>query len=269
MATYSISELARAAGTTVRNVRAYQSKQLLPSPERDGRSSVYSDVHLARLKLIGRLLERGYTLANIAEMVDALDRGADVGELLGLEAAITSPFSSELPTYMTIGELVEMFGLASLTPSVIERAISVDLIRREGTRFLVTSPRILSVGADLVQAGIPLTVLLDQIADLRSDMERVAARFVELVATQVFDAVSPKRIPPASEHRRLAELVMRVRPLARAAVDVELARALDASIQGELEARLERSLTELIDDGGGSDERDDDAPDTRRRKKRS
>ena len=50
MATYSISELARAAGTTVRNVRAYQSKQLLPSPERDGRHGD-RDAALRRISL--------------------------------------------------------------------------------------------------------------------------------------------------------------------------------------------------------------------------
>src|SRR5699024_10415430 len=57
-------ELARTADTTVRNVRAYQDRGLLPPPERRGRSGIYSDVHLARLRIIGQLLKRGYTLAN-------------------------------------------------------------------------------------------------------------------------------------------------------------------------------------------------------------
>jgi len=243
MADYSISELARAAGTTVRNVRAYQSKQLIPAPERAGRASVYSDVHLARLRLIGRLLDRGYTLANIAEMVDALDRGAGMPELLGLEQAITSPWSNELPSYVTLGDLVELYGLENFTPAVIERALEIDLIRREGTRFIVPSMRILNVGAELVRHGIPVTVLLDQIAELRRDVERIADRFVRLIADEIFDAVSPGGMPPRSEHQRLTEMVQRVRPMARTAVDVELARALEFSIQRELETRLGRLLS--------------------------
>lgn len=242
VAEYSIHELARAAGTTVRNVRAYQSKQLIPAPERDGRTSVYSDVHLARLRLIGRLLERGYTLSNIGEMVDALDRGAGMPELLGLEAAITTPFSNELPSYVTLGELVELFGLANLTPEVVERAVTIDLIRREGRRFAVPSMRILNVGAQLVRFGIPMNVLLDQIEQLRQDMERVADRFVRLIADEIFDAVSPQVIPPHSEHERLADMVHQVRPMARTAVDAELARALESSIAGELEVRLGRMV---------------------------
>ncbi len=57
MGEYSISARARAANTTVRNVRAYQSKRLIAAPRKDGRTSVYTDVHLARLQLIGRLVE--------------------------------------------------------------------------------------------------------------------------------------------------------------------------------------------------------------------
>ena len=48
MADYRIDDLARAAGTTVRNVRAYQERGLLPPPRREGRVALYGDAHLAR-----------------------------------------------------------------------------------------------------------------------------------------------------------------------------------------------------------------------------
>ncbi|MHB8439272.1 MAG: MerR family transcriptional regulator, partial [Acidimicrobiales bacterium] len=78
---YRIDELARATDTTVRNVRAYQDRGLLPPPRRQGRVGWYSEVHLTRLRLIGQLLERGYTLANIRELLDAWESGQNVGEL--------------------------------------------------------------------------------------------------------------------------------------------------------------------------------------------
>jgi len=83
---YRIDELARLAGTTVRNVRAYQDRGLLPPPRRSGRVGLYTRQHLARLELITRLLERGYTLANIGELISAWEAGTDVAGLLGLEA---------------------------------------------------------------------------------------------------------------------------------------------------------------------------------------
>lgn len=240
MADYSITELARAADTTVRNVRAYQNRRLIPAPRKHGRDSVYSDVHLARLRLIGRLLERGYTLTNIGEMVDALDRGAGIWELLGLERALTSAWSTELPSYVSLGELVEMFGLGNVTPAVVEQAVEIDLVRRDGARFVVPSLRILQVGAELVREGIPLPVLIAQIAALRKDTERIANRFVRLIAEHVFDVVDPEGLPPPGEGERLAEVVQRVRPMARTVVDVELARALEQGIRLELEQRLEK-----------------------------
>jgi len=42
----TIDELARAAGTTVRNVRVYQDRGLLAPPERRGRLGLYGPDHL-------------------------------------------------------------------------------------------------------------------------------------------------------------------------------------------------------------------------------
>src|SRR5438477_9887942 len=67
----SIDELAREAGSSVRNVRLYQERGLLPKPRREGRRAVYGRVHVERLKLILELLERGYPIAAIKELIDA------------------------------------------------------------------------------------------------------------------------------------------------------------------------------------------------------
>src|SRR5215469_3709712 len=85
---YRIDELARAAGTTVRNVRAYQDRGLLPPPRRHGRVGLYSEVHLARLRLLGQLLDRGFTMNNIRDLLAAWESGQNVADLLGLEAAL-------------------------------------------------------------------------------------------------------------------------------------------------------------------------------------
>ncbi len=88
---YSIDELARAASTTVRNVRAYQDRGLLPPPERRGRVGIYGESHLSRLRIIGQLLARGFTLVSIGELINAWESGSDLGGLLGLESAVSSP----------------------------------------------------------------------------------------------------------------------------------------------------------------------------------
>ena len=240
MADYRVDELARAAGTTVRNVRAYQDRGLLPPPRREGRVGVYTDAHLARLQLIGRLLERGYSLANIAELIGGLERGHDLGQLMGLEEAVSSPWSDEVPTYMTPEELLAVFG-ASATSAALDGAVQMGLLEVDGERFKVNSPRLLHAGAELAKAGIPLDVVMAELRRLRRDVDRIAGRFVEMTATHIFDRYGDE-LPPAEDVPMLAELVWRLRPLAEMVVDAELARAMERHAKETLGEHVERAL---------------------------
>src|SRR5882724_12684241 len=93
----TIDELARAAGTTVRNVRVYQDRGLLAPPERRGRLGLYGPDHLRRLRLVLRMLGRGYPLAAIRELVEAWEEQRDIGSVLGLEEAISAPYVTDSP----------------------------------------------------------------------------------------------------------------------------------------------------------------------------
>jgi DNA-binding transcriptional MerR regulator len=237
---YRIDELARVAGTTVRNVRSYQDRGLLPSPRRVGRVAWYSDAHVARLRLVGQLLERGYTLANIRELVSAWESGQDVGELLGLEAALAEPWSDETPVTMTAAELAEALGEGVVDPDRIDQALELGILEATSDAFVVHKPRMLRVGAELVSAGIPLAAVLDLGQQLRADVDRIATAFVELVGTHVFGPVGEPI--PADQVPRLTEIVRRLRPLAKEAVDAELADAMERHVVMELRDRLGRIL---------------------------
>jgi DNA-binding transcriptional MerR regulator len=131
---YSVDELARAARTTVRNVRAYQDRGLLEPPERRGRAGVYTEAHLARLRIIASLLDRGYTLASMAELFAALERGHDVAQLVGLEQAVTSPWTDEVPASYSLADLVKLYG-GSFNPRWLLRATELGILVQEGARF--------------------------------------------------------------------------------------------------------------------------------------
>jgi DNA-binding transcriptional MerR regulator len=240
MAEYRIDELSREAGTTVRNVRAYQDRGLIAPPRREGRVGIYSDEHLSRLRIIGQLLDRGYSLANIGELMDTRQRGHDLGDLLGLGAVLTSPWSDEKPTYVTAEELYRMFGGSN--PETLDEAVKLGLLEPEGDRFRVPSPRLLHAGAELYAAGIPLNAIMRTARQLSRDVDRIAARFVEMTATHLFDPYGDE-LPPPEDIPRLAEIVERLRPLAQMSVDAELARAMERHTQ----AHLGRHLGQLGD----------------------
>lgn len=243
---FSIDELARKAGTTVRNVRAYQDRGLLPPPQRRGRKGIYDDAHLSRLRIIGRLLERGYTLSNIGELIETWERGNDISQLLGLESAVASPWTDEVPDYVDLPTLLERFG-ASFSGPALDKAIRLDLIQPEGPRYRVPSPRMLYAGAELVKAGIPLEDMLDVVASLRQNVEEAADAMVKLVATHVFDAKYGEELPPAKDMEELADLVWRLRPLVEMAVLPEVARAMEKSANRVLGDRLARVLEHMHD----------------------
>lgn len=241
---YTVDELARAADSTVRNVRAYQDRGLLPPPTRRGRTGIYTSDHLARLRLIGQLLNRGYTLGNIAELILAWESGQDLRQLLGLESALTTPWSEALPAYFTAPELLKLFGKSG-TPDAIRKAVELDVLQPDGLRFRAPRPQFIHAGAELVSMGIPLSELLDIVRMVRGNVERVAGELVKLVVKYVFDKYTDGHLPPAKEVPRLAQLVWRLRPVADMAVQTEVARAMDGAVNqylGELMTRIYEHL---------------------------
>ena len=163
---YSVEELAIAANTTVRNIRAYQDRGVLPPPALQGRKGIYNNVHLSRLRLIANLLDRGYTLSSIKELISALEEGVGLSEFLGIESALNSPWTNEAPTTIAMTELVKMFG-TKLTPSAVKTAHDLGLFSISGTQLRVSSMNTLKVSEELCATGIPLDELLDILRMMR------------------------------------------------------------------------------------------------------
>jgi DNA-binding transcriptional MerR regulator len=65
----TLEELAGAVGMTIRNVRAYQTRGLLQPPRRVGRTSVYTDEHVERLRQVQRARARGASLQLLRTLI--------------------------------------------------------------------------------------------------------------------------------------------------------------------------------------------------------
>ena len=225
MAEYRINELARLANTTVRNGRVYQDRGLLSPPRREGRVGIYTEVHLARLRLIGQLLKRGYTFANIAELVSVWERGGNLSEVLGFESAVGDPWSDEIPGYMTLEELTDLFG-DQVTPERVARAVELGLLEPEGKRYRVPSPRLLHAGAELVEIGMSLDAVLDLAQELRDRIDAAAEALNRQVSEHIIATYAPEGIIHSEDLGKVADVIRRVRPLAQIAVDAILAQAM-------------------------------------------
>lgn len=250
MAEYRIDELAQTAGTTVRNVRAYQERGLLPPPRRQGRAGFFGDTHLTRLRLIGQLLDRSYTLANIRELLGAWESGHAIEQLLGLWPDGSPLAGQEVPSHVTPEWLAVAFGGLVPTedmPDALAAAIEAGILEPDGERFRVVDSRLLRAAAELIAAGVPPRALAEHALLLRSDVERIAQRFVELVAVNVIEPHTAS-LPTPKEAAKLAELAQRLRPLADIVVLGELGKAMDHASHRRLQRNLERLLGEASPD---------------------
>src|SRR5947209_7560215 len=167
----TIDELARAAGTTVRNVRVYQDRGLLPPPERRGRLGLYGPDHLRRLRLVLRMLGRGYPLAAIRELVEAWEEQRDLGSVLGLEEAITAPYQTEGPRRLSTARFRELLGGDEVAAA---RALETGLAKVDGDGVLVRNPRFFDVGLELLSEGFPPRAMVEVAAGIAAAMDGVA-----------------------------------------------------------------------------------------------
>ncbi|WP_434975869.1 MerR family transcriptional regulator [Streptomyces cyaneofuscatus] len=225
---YRIEDLAHASGATVRTIRAYQDRGLLPTPERRGRANVYGEAHLARLLRIADLLERGYTLASIKELLEAWDAGRGLGGVLGLVAEVHGPWTDEEADRITREELDARFG-GSQDDEAIAEAVELGVLERvpgKADEFLVPSPQELAVAVELHAAGVPLLAISGHLKELRGQVEHIASRFLEFTTEHVFARYLGHRPPTDSDAAEAASMVRRLRPLAQQTVDAELARAM-------------------------------------------
>ncbi|SPF03759.1 MerR family transcriptional regulator [Streptomyces sp. MA5143a] len=205
-----MEELARKAGITVRTLRFYRERRLIPPPRREGRIAWYDDTHLARLRTISALLERGHTLNGIAELAEAFDQGRDVGELLGLGAP-----TEETPVRLTPEALADHFG-DQATPENLSAALDLGYLATDGGEIVHLSRRLLDVSAALVREGIPLADVLATGRQVRTHAEALATLFTDLILNH------PDHTPEDLE---------RLRPLAKSVAEAELSMALDRRLR--------------------------------------
>src|SRR4051794_11442429 len=148
----TIDELARRTGMTVRNLRAHQSRGLLPPPEVRGRTGYYGAEHLTRVELIKELQTEGFNLEAIRKLLDGASGGSSE-EVLRFTRAVREPFEDEASEIVTVEELAEQFGADN--PTLLARAEKLGLLRPVGDgRYEQLSPRLAGAGAELIRLGV-------------------------------------------------------------------------------------------------------------------
>lgn len=231
---YRVEELAEAADIPVRTLRFYRERRLLPPPRREGRIAWYSEDHLARLRTISALLERGHTLGGIAELIAAWEQGRTldgVAELLGLEGALAIPWSEETPVRLSPQELADYFG-EDISPENLTNSLEIGYIAVDGEQVVHVSRRLLDASAALVREGVPLSAVLAAGREVRNHVDAMADLFTQVIKSHVMGDLTGLTTGDA---HRIAESLHRLRPLAKNIVDAEMSLAMDRRVRAEID----------------------------------
>ena len=97
----TIGELARRTGMTIRNIRAHQTRGLLPPPEVQGRTGYYNEEHVARIELTREMQAEGLNLEAIRRVLEST--GGSSKEMVDFARAVRAPFEDETPEIFSAG----------------------------------------------------------------------------------------------------------------------------------------------------------------------
>jgi DNA-binding transcriptional MerR regulator len=241
---YRIDDLARLAGTTTRNIRVYRDRGLLHPPLRVGRVALFNDTHLTRLRLISSMLDRGYNISHVREMLTAWEQGKDLGDVLGLETAIAGTWAAEKPTTMAIAEARRLIA----DDHAFDRLVGAGLIRidDDGQDATVIRPKLIEAFNDVRGYGITIDKLIDIHEQVFPLVDQISSILVNAGAEHVQDRIKPGvALPDDTEVAELITMLVQFRTQAVAAVTSTLA----SSIESTIEELVSRILAEYVEKG--------------------
>src|SRR3954463_13132459 len=183
-ASMTIDELARQSGMTVGNIRAHQSRGLVPPPEVRGRTGFYGDEHVSRIELIKELQADGFNLESIRKLLEGA--GGSSSEVLNFSRTLRAPFEDEQPEILTEDEFAERWG-GPLDSRLMERTEKLGLLRDMGDgRYEILSPRLQQAGLELAALGVRPDVALEVVSQVRTSARRVSRVFIDLFLENVW-----------------------------------------------------------------------------------
>jgi DNA-binding transcriptional MerR regulator len=242
---YRIDDLARLAGTTTRNVRVYRDRGLLHPPLRVGRIALYNDTHLTRLRLITSMLDRGYNIAHVHEMLSAWEQGKDLGAVLGLESAIVRTWAAEKPTTMARTAAEDLIN----DPAAFDRLIAAALIRVDDAAQTATivRPQLIEAFNEIRAYGVGIDTLIDLHEQIAPHIDQISGILVRAGAEHALKHIKPgESLPGDTEVAELITMLVRFRTQAVASVTATLAHSIETTI----ESLVGQLLSDFIEQPG-------------------
>ncbi|MGW1138217.1 MerR family transcriptional regulator [Streptomyces zhihengii] len=178
-AAFTVDELAARAGVTVRTVRFYGTRGLLPPPVIGPRRvGHYGRDHLSRLALIEELQHQGMTLAAIERYLEQLPADLSAQDL-AIHRALVAAWAPESAERVTRAELERRAG-RPLSDEDVERLGAMGVLEARADGGYLLDGSLLRLGAELLDVPIAhetilasRTVLLEHARSAAQELSRL------------------------------------------------------------------------------------------------
>src|SRR3954453_406268 len=240
---YRVEQLAASCDVSVDTVRFYQSRGLLPQPEREGRLAWYGDEHAERIRRIRELQGKGLTLAAIGRVLDgdltaggAAPPAAGGGSHPGAGGGVARGESGGRTATLTLDELSSASGVpASLIQAVEREGIAVG--RRIDGEVWYSTPdvEVVRTALRLLEYGLPVGELLGLARDADAALRALAVRAVDLFDAHVREPIRDTVGVDADGGARTAEAFEALLPAVTALIESHFRRV----VLEEAERRFE------------------------------
>lgn len=228
----SIDQLAERSGITVRNIRYYAGRGLLPPPTLRGRTGLYGPDHLARLELISELSALGFTLTAIEGHLERLPDSATADDL-ALQRALLTPWVPEQIEEVDRAELDRRAG-RTLGPDDLTalEGIGVVSLLADG-RVRLHGPATLSSGLAVLDSGLPADTWRRAHRIIERHTTALADELMAMFQEEVLQPYRDRGRPP-DERRRLAEALSQLKPITVRGVVTAFGRAVNRAIRDRM-----------------------------------
>ncbi|MDQ2707159.1 MAG: MerR family transcriptional regulator [Actinomycetota bacterium] len=228
----TIDQLAARSGISVRTIRFYAGKGLLPPPRLRGRLGIYGPDHLARLELVSELSALGFTLAAIEGYLTRLLTPAD-NEAMALQRALLVPWVPERLEQLSRAELDRRAGRA-LRPDELEALEALGVIERQPgddtDTVVLHGAASLAAACESLEIGLPIEALRHSHEIIAKHTTALAEELMALFQEEVLQPYRD-RGRPASERAGLREAFTRLKPITVQGVVAAFGRAVNRTIR--------------------------------------
>ncbi|MDZ4232858.1 MAG: MerR family transcriptional regulator, partial [Dietzia sp.] len=169
------------------------------------------------------------------------EQGKNVGDMLGLESAISGSWATEKPERMSLADARTLVD----DDAGFDRMVTLGVIKLEndGVDATIMRPKLIEAFNEIRQYGVDTGKLIDLHEQIAPLVDQISSILVRAGVDHIGDRLNPgAELPPDTEMAELITMLVRFRTVAVTAVTATLTSSIEANVESVVAAVLAQSI---------------------------